>query len=199
MPGGSYRHAAYIRGKDARFADAMDDIQKQINQLAKQTTASAASPTGPPPTPSQLNITSNATSGIIDAQIKDSNEINFGINYFLEWSTTPGFQNPVVIDLGASRNWRGVLVAGAGGGGTQNLFFRAFSQYWGSVQASEKVYFGSQKTPTAVVMNSSLSPTLQSSTGSGTAKGDGSQGGTGLGPVIKRPSNPSHIEPVESL
>ena len=187
MPSAQYPNRSYIRQDDKYYSEALDHLQAQINRIAQLTASSPVEPVGRPPAPSALSVT--ASTGIFDAQITDSNQISFGINYFLEWSLTPNFAQPHVIDLGASRNWRGAL-----GGNNVNTYWRCYSQYWGSLQPSPITYFGTQINPTAVNSGASTALAFQPSTGSGTAKGDGSQGGSGLGRVISRSRGVALVE-----
>jgi hypothetical protein len=174
-----YRNRNWLRQRDPRLTEALDDLTAVTTRLTKRTgTQLARIPSGPP-APSALTVTGQ--DGIFDAKISDSNAIKYGIGYFLEYSTTPNFTNPIPIDLGAARNWRGML-------GNLTLYWRCYSQYWGAETPSEITYFGTQKNPTAVVGGGVNGPTPQTSSGSGTAKGDGSQGGSGFGTVLDRPS-----------
>lgn len=167
-----YRNAPYIRTDDNMYADALDDLQGQINSISQQTTASAEGSTPAPPQVSNVSVV--ASGGIYDATITDNNPVYRGVNYFLEYSLTPGFSQPHVIDLGASRTWRGFL-------GNQNLYWRGYSAYPTS-PASPVTYFGTVANPTLVAGGGATAgPTPQPSTGSGTTPSNGRSGGQGFG------------------
>jgi hypothetical protein len=91
--------------------------------------------------------------------------------YFAESDVTPAFSAPRVYFLGASRNLYVQL-------GNQTLYWRAFSQYIGSL-ASTPVAFGTP--PTAVVGGGASGPTPQPSQGSGALPNGKVRGGNGFG------------------
>jgi hypothetical protein len=172
-----YSNRAHVQQKDPLLAQALDSIVAQIQSIATQTVATINGVTPAPPIITALSVL--ASSGIFDIQIQDNAPVHRGINYFVEYSTTPNFVQPHVIDLGASRSYRATW-------GNQTLYFRAYSQYSTS-PPSPTVYFGSEAVPTAVVGGGSAGPTPQASTGSGTAPNTGLQGGAGYGHIIVRP------------
>ena len=164
----------YIRGKDAKLAEALQSIQNAINATAKKV---GVDPTGQTPAPSAiqaLNVT--AANGMFSVAIVDNSPINKGINYFVEWDTASNFPTPHVIDLGASRTTHEAL-------GNQTTYWRAFSQYADS-PASPIIYCSANP----VIGGGAAPPASAGTTGSGTAVSTGQQGGTGLGPVPFRPS-----------
>jgi hypothetical protein len=74
-------------------------------------------------------------------------------------------------------------------GGSQQFYFRAYSQYPGG-KPGVPVHFGGE-TPTAVDPGGTQQLTLIPSTGSGTAQVSGEQGGSGFGIVLhRRPTGP---------
>lgn len=180
MGNASYRNRDYLFGVDRRMVEALDDILAALNNAARQVTASPAGVTGAPPQISSLDV--DAADGVFDAAIADNNPVLRGINYFLEYSATVNFTAPVVIDLGASRNWRGYL-------GNQTLYFRAYSSYPTS-PSSPAIYFGS---PTAVVGGGSAGPSPLPSRGSGTAPDDGTDGNSGFGAEPYRGALPPRL------
>lgn len=170
--------------KDDSTRRALDDLASRIQLMGNQVNATPQGITPAPPSISALSVT--AADGIFDVQIQDSNPVSRGIEYFLEYSTTASFAQPVVIHVGTTRNWRGML-------GARTLFFRAYSQYPTS-GPSPSVYFGSASNPTAVPGGGALAgPAPQASTGSGTASGNGLSGGQGYGTESKR--NPRLVQP----
>lgn len=164
-------YSEHIQRIDPLLHKSMQDLLNKVETVAQQTASSLTGFSQAPPNISSLSVT--AANGIFDVQIQDNSSVNRGVNYFLEYSTTPGFQQPVVVDLGASRNYRASW-------GNQTLYFRALSQYPTSAP-SKPVYFGPSNNPTAVVGGGSAGPMIQPSTGSGTAPGNGQVGGAGFG------------------
>jgi len=173
-----YTNRSHVQKIDPLLAQALDSIVAQVQSVATQTAATINGFTPSPPVISALSVL--ASSGIFDIQIQDNNPVQRGINYFVEYSTTPNFAQPHIVDLGASRSYRATW-------GNQTLYFRAYSQYPTSAP-SEVVYFGASNAPTAVVGGGSAGPTPQASTGSGTAPNTGTSGGEGFGahPTRKR-------------
>lgn len=151
--------------------EALDSIFSQAVAGLRQCNAD---PSGHTPEPSPVSgISVLGADGVFDVQIQDNNEVNRGITYFLEYSTTPNFAQPTVLHLGPSRNWRGFL-------GNQTLYWRVYKQYPTSPPTSP-IYFGGATAPTGVVGGGASGPTVQPSTGSGTAPSSGLQGGSGYG------------------
>jgi hypothetical protein len=169
------RNLEAIRQKDPQLGQAFDDVLAMIQTTSQQANVTpSGNAIAPPPNVSSLQVTS--ANGAFSAAIIDNNPVVRGINYFLEYSPTPAFNAPIVIDLGASRNWEGVL-------GNRILYWRAYSSYPTSAR-STPVYFGSQAAPTAVTGGGTISPPASlPSQGSGTSSGaSGSDGGFGNNP-----------------
>lgn len=165
----------YHTQKDPRMGETLRQIQDLLSGLATQTGSALQGPQATPAPPTALNVT--AASGVFDFQITDNEPSQSGISpdYFIEYSTTPGFSQPVAIHLGPSRNHRAFL-------GNQNLYFRAYKQRGRASQPSTKVYFGTGTNPTIVNGGGGIvGPTIQTSAGSGTAPTTGLQGGVGYG------------------
>ena len=166
MPNLTVRNLNEIRTRDPKLAEALDDIIAGVsaNNQNQQTDA--------PPQISALQVT--AAGGVFDIAITDNNPVYRGVNYFVEYSTTAAFFQPVVVDLGASRNYRATW-------GNQTFYFRAYSQYPTS-PPSAPVYYGTQQNPTGVNGGGATSgPAPLASTGSGTAPSSGKTGGAGFG------------------
>lgn len=173
----TYQNKALIRMRDSTLADALDSIYAAAQNVATQTASSATGVVNPPPVIAAVSVV--AADGVFDIQIQDNSPVIRGINYFVEYSTTPNFAQPHVVDLGASRTYRATW-------GSQTFYFRAYSQYQTS-NPSPTVYFGTQAKPTPVVGGGTMpGPSPQPSTGSGTATGNGQQGGSGFGTTIAR-------------
>lgn len=154
----------YIRQSNPKLYEAIIALRNAIPNL--QLSA--------PPQVASINVT--ATNGVFQATLVDAGNPVKGIGYFLEYDTSPAFPQPHVIDLGASRSWRGTL-------GNLTLYWRAYSQYAPPLDSppSPTLAFGGNVTPTAVVGGGSSGPALPESTGSGTAATNGMQGGLGHG------------------
>jgi hypothetical protein len=163
-----------ISDKYPEIGQAIDDAFSQLEYMATQTNSALHGNTDPPQAPSQLVVT--ASQGIFEARIHDTNPVNRGINYFLEYSKNPAFNSPITIDLGQSRNHRAHL-------GNQTLYWRAHSSYPTSAR-STPVYHGTATMPIAVVGGGAISgPDLLESSGSGTSYGaTGTDGGFGNQP-----------------
>lgn len=178
MPNFQIPHLPYIQTKDTRFAEALSAVQDAINNIASQTAASAQGPQATSPSPVALSVT--AAQGVYDIAITDNAPIQRGVEYFLEYSLTPAFNQPIVIHLGTTRNHRVFL-------GNQILYWRAYSQYGAASSPSQPVYFGTQSSPTPVAGGGAITgPVPQPSKGSGTAPSTGLQGGAGYGTTPTR-------------
>jgi hypothetical protein len=94
-----------------------------------------------------------------------------GLFYFAESDVTPGFNSPRVYFLGASRNLYVQL-------GNQTLYWRAYSQYIGSLP-SAPVTFGNP--PTAIAGGGASGPSPLPSQGSGALPNGLLRGGNGFG------------------
>lgn len=156
------RNMDYIRSKDPKLYEALIDVQNAL-----QPTSQPA-----PPVVSGINVT--AANGFFNVTLTDNGEINAGISYFVEYSPTVGFQQPVTVHLGATRSAQLNL-------GNQTLYWRAYSQYQNPLSPpSAPVVFGGS-TPTPVAGGGAVAPPAISPTGSGTSSTNGQQGGSGFG------------------
>lgn len=173
MPDFSLPNYAYLQQKDPRLAETLKALEAALNNVAQQTAASAQGPQAISPAPAKLNVT--AAQGVYDIAITDDAPIQRGVEYFLEYSLTPAFNQPTVIHLGTTRNHRVFL-------GNQNLYWRVYSQYGPAAGPSQPTYFGSKSSPTPVTGGGAITgPTPLPSNGSGTAPSNGLQGGAGYG------------------
>lgn len=175
MPNFQFTHLDYLTQQDPRLGETFKQLQDVINNISQQTASVPQGQQTPPAPPSSLAVV--ASGGIFDIAIQDNNPSVTGIapDYFLEYSTTPGFQTPVQIHLGPARNHRVTL-------GNQTLYWRSYSQYGRASAASGKVYFGNAGAPTPVVGGGAIAgPTVQASAGSGTGPTSGYDGGNGYG------------------
>lgn len=159
-----------------KLTEALDALQQGQNAVFAKSSMSPSGASAVPPNISSLTLT--AGGGVFQAVIQDNNPVTLGITYFIEYSDTPSFSQPHVVNLGPARTWRSGL-------GALTLYFRAYSQYQGG-DPSKPVYFGSGNVPSPVNSGGTTVPALPASTGSGTASGSGTQGGSGYGLVQKR-------------
>lgn len=166
MPNLTLQDLEALRTQSPALGRALDQVVAAINASNQVQQPDA------PPQISALQVT--AAGGVFDIAITDNNPVYRGVNYFVEYSTTQSFNQPIVVDLGASRNYRATW-------GNQTFFFRAYSQYPTSAP-SQPVYFGSATSPIAVTGGGvSSGPAPLGSNGSGTAPSSGKDGGAGFG------------------
>jgi len=165
---------------------ALQRIEDAVNNLGKNGAIPPKGVLPPPPTIQELTVKTNGT-GMVHAVINDSNPIDKGLRYFIEYDTDPNFTRPHPVHLGASRSMTPItLPAQDDDGNPQQFYFRAYSQYPGG-KPGQVVHYGGT-TPTAVDPGGTQQMTLIPSTGSGTAQVSGQQGGSGFGKVLTRPS-----------
>lgn len=164
---------------------ALQRIEDAVNTLATNTAVAAKGVLPAPPAIQQVTVKTNGT-GLVHAVISDSNPIQKGLHYFVEYDTNPSFPQPHVVHLGASRSMNPVtLPAQDDNGNPQKFYFRAYSQYPGG-SPGDAIRFGGT-TPTPVDPGGVQQLTLIPSTGSGTSPNDGQRGGSGFGRVLVRP------------
>jgi hypothetical protein len=172
----------HIESSDPRLYDALHRIVAAVNNLGRGVGVDPAGATAAPANIAALSVT--AANGIFDIAITDNSPLVRGIQYFAESDFAPGFTQPHVYALGPSRNARFAL-------GNLTLYWRAYSQYLGSAP-STPVAFGNP--PIAVAAGGAAGPIPQPSAGSGTAAGNGQQGGVGFGKELFRdPPAPKNI------
>jgi hypothetical protein len=165
---------------------ALQRIEDAVNTLARNTAVAAKGVLPAPPTIQQLTVKTSGN-GLVHAVINDSNPIQKGIHYFVEYDTDKNFTQPHVVHLGASRTMSPInLPALDDNGNPQQFYFRAYSQYPGGGPGGA-IHFGGD-TPTPVDPGGTQQMTLLPSTGSGTAQATGQQGQSGFGKVLTRPS-----------
>lgn len=144
------------------------DLVDGVNQVAAVSGVGAVSPAATPQNNGTLDVI--AADGIFDVAITDPNP-NRGEYYFLEWDTDPSFGDAIVISLGPSRNWRGML-------GNIVTFWRWYKQLLGSNVSGYAIFGGN--TPTEVDGGGSLAgPAPHDTQGSGTS----AQPGNGWGQI----------------
>ena len=140
-------------------------------------------PATPSPAPTAIAaVQVQAANGWFDLAITDPAAARPGLFYFAESDVTPAFSAPRVYFLGASRNLYVQL-------GNQTLYWRAYSQYVGSL-ASAPVTYG---TPAVAVVGGGASgPSPLPTSGSGTLVNGLVRGGNGFGV----PSGARVVKPV---
>ena len=152
------RNRALIATNDPLLGQALEDVTQHLERLIP--------PSTPPSDITQLNV--SAADGVFDISVVDNLPAQRGINYFLEYAQEPSFQSPILIDLGASRNWRGYL-------GNLTLYWRAYSAYPSTARSKPVVFLGNP-----VVGGGAAGPAPLPSQGGGTSVG-GSAADGGFG------------------
>lgn len=164
-----------------RIFEAFNDVQKQIGNVARQTNSStSAVQNAPPPQVNNLHVDGGA--GIYHAYITDHNQNLYrGVEYHLEYSETPDFQDFHTVSIGPSRDHRVNL------GLPGPIYWRGYSQYGGASNPSAPVYHGGPQ-PVGVFAVGGTAPALRSGQGSGT--NPPSQGAAGFGQIPWRGAEP---------
>ena len=160
---------APLKDRDPYLYETLTRIVSAVNSTSQR---AGVDPSVPAPAPSPIaSISVQASNGWFDISIADPSDARPGLFYFAESDVTPAFSAPRVYFLGASRNLYVQL-------GNQTLYWRAYSQYIGSL-ASTPVAFGTP--PTAVAGGGASGPAPQPSQGSGAAPSGKVRGGNGFG------------------
>src|SRR5579863_10309214 len=114
---------AWLKSISPKLWEILNSHEQAINQLGQYTTVN---PTGVSEAPQAIqSISVTAADGIHHVVINDASKVTRGVNYFAEYDTNPGFTNPHVEDLGASRTKRIFI-------GNQTVYWRGYSGYVGS-------------------------------------------------------------------
>jgi len=160
---------APLKDRDPYLYETLVKIVASVNSTSQR---AGVDPSAPAPAPSPIaSISVQASNGWFDISVADPSDSRAGLFYFAESDTTPAFGAPRVYFMGASRNLYVQL-------GNQTLYWRAYSQYIGSLP-STPVTFGSP--PIAVIGGGSTGPAPLPSTGSGVLPGGLPRGGNGFG------------------
>lgn len=160
---------APLKDRDPYLYETLTKIVSAVNAASQR---SGVDPSTPAPAPAALaSIAVQAANGWFDIAITDPSNARPGLFYFAESDTSPAFHSPRVYFMGVSRNLYLQL-------GNQTLYWRAYSQYIGSLP-SAPVTFGSP--PIAVTGGGSSGPAPLPSTGSGAFANGVLQGGNGFG------------------
>ncbi|HUL32796.1 MAG TPA: hypothetical protein VL128_02840 [Candidatus Eisenbacteria bacterium] len=162
---------APLKNRDPYLYETLAKIVAAVNATSANSGVDPSNPSPAPPPIAGLAV--QAANGWFDLAIADPSVTRPGLFYFAESDTTPAFSAPRVYFLGASRNLYVQL-------GNQTLYWRAYSQYVGSM-ASAPVTFGSPAT--AVAGGGTAGPTPLPSSGSGALPNGLLRGGNGFGVV----------------
>lgn len=160
---------APLKDRDPYLYETLVKIVSSVNATSQR---AGVDPSTPAPAPTAIaSVTVQASNGWFDISITDPSDSRPGLFYFAESDTTPAFGSPRVYFMGASRNMYAQL-------GNQTLYWRAFSQYIGSLP-STPVAYGAP--PIAVAGGGSTGPAPLPSTGSGVLPNGLLRGGNGFG------------------
>jgi hypothetical protein len=183
-----------VQQKDFDNGNLLNRIIEAVNNLARNVGAAAVGKVDPPPPIQSVQVqgvqagnTLTCPSEILHLTVNHTQEINKGIQYIHEISTEPNFLAPHQFDCGCARSLFVHLPAQDNDGKPQVYYHRVLAQYPGS-DPQKPTVFGGLANPTKIVMTGTSKTTLLSSTGSGTASPQGTQGGHGLGKVLTRPA-----------
>jgi hypothetical protein len=160
---------APLKDRDAYLYETLVKVVAAVNATSQRVGVDPSTPSVAPAAIASLKV--QAANGWFDIAINDPSDARPGLFYFVESDTTPAFSSPRVYFLGASRNFYGQL-------GNQTLFWRAYSQYVGSLP-SAPVVFGSPAI--AVAGGGSSGPVPLPSSGSGALENGMARGGNGFG------------------
>jgi hypothetical protein len=160
---------APLKDRDPCLYETLTKVVAAVNATSQR---AGVDPSTPSPAPSPIaSLAVQAANGWFDISISDPSDSRPGLFYFAESDVTPAFSSPRVYFMGASRNFYGQL-------GNQTLYWRAYSQYVGSLPSSP-VTFGSPAM--AVAGGGSSGPTPLPSNGSGALPNGLLRGGNGFG------------------
>jgi hypothetical protein len=160
---------APLKDRDPYLYETLVKIVASVNATSQRAGVDPSTPAAAPAPIASLAV--QASNGWFDIAINDPAHIRPGLFYFAESDTTPAFLAPRVYFMGSSRNLYVQL-------GNQTLYWRAYSQYVGSL-ASAPISFGTP--PLAVVGGGAAGPAPLHSTGSGVFPNGVSRGGNGFG------------------
>lgn len=160
---------APLKNQNTYLYETLVKIVAAVNASSQSAGVDPATPSPAPAAIASLKV--QAANGWFDLAITDTAASLPGLFYFAESDTTPAFSSPRVYFLGASRNLYVQL-------GNQTLYWRAYSQYVGSLP-SAPVTYGTP--PTAVIGGGASGPVPLASGGSGTLTKGVVRGGNGFG------------------
>jgi hypothetical protein len=171
---------APLRARDPYLYETLAKIVSAVNAASQRAGVDPA--TASPAPPPIASLTVQAGNGWFDLAIADPADARPGLFYFAESDVTPAFSAPRVYFLGASRNLYAQL-------GNQQLYWRAYSQYIGSLPSAPVTY---GDPPIAVTGGGASGPAPLASSGSGTLPNGLLRGGNGFGsPLGSRVMRPA--------
>ena len=150
---------------DPLLQEALKSIEDTINNTGAISGVTPNAVATTPTNPGSLAVLQ--TAGIYDVTINDPANQR-GETYFLEWDTQASFASARMIELGASRHYRGTL------GNLGNTYWRFYKQLQGS---NASAWINSSANP--VAGGGTAGPTPGVPKGSGSS----SQSGQGLGTI----------------
>jgi len=154
-------------------------IIDSVNGLARNVAASAVGRSSAPPPINGINVKTSGEYAHIT--IDHAGEIQQGCHYFVEVANNEGFANAHPIHFGTSRTRDPIfLPAKDDAGNPQKWYVRGYAQYPSSSPSAPVSYHS------AVTTSGTTQLSLLPSTGSGTAKANGSQPGWGFGKIQVR-------------
>src|SRR6267154_2738320 len=160
---------APLKDRDPYLYETLVKIVLALNAASQR---AGVDPSTPAPAPSSIaSLTVHASNGWFDLAVTDPANSRPGLFYFAESDVTPGFNSPRVYFMGASRNLYVQL-------GNQALYWRAYSQYVGSLP-SAPITYGTP--PAAIAGGGSSGPAPPPSQGSGALANGLAPGGNGFG------------------
>jgi hypothetical protein len=160
---------APLKNRDPYLYETLVKIVSAVNASSQR---AGVDPSTPASAPAQIaSLTVRAANGWFDISIADPSNSRPGLFYFAESDVTPGFGAARVYFLGSSRNLYVQL-------GNQSLYWRAYSQYVGSLP-SAPVTFGNPALP--VSGGGLTGPSPLPSQGSGAVASGAAPGGNGFG------------------
>ena len=121
--------------------EAADDLASQVQAVAKQVNAPTSGSQSPPAAPTSLSVTA---SGGYALAIITNNHAPAGVEYLVQYSTSPQFINPIPEALGDQLTMHKYLAG-------LSLYFRCAAGFPTSA-LSPWTYFGTSASPTAVVV-----------------------------------------------
>src|SRR5216683_716807 len=160
---------APLKDRDPYLYETLVKIVSSVNATSQR---AGVDPSTPAPAPSPIaSLSVQASNGWFDISVTDPSAARPGLFYFAESDTTPAFAAPRVYFMGASRNLYVQL-------GNQTLYWRAYSQYIGSLPSSPIAYGAPS---IAVAGGGSTGPAPLPSSGSGVLPNGLLRGGNGFG------------------
>ena len=183
-----------IQQEDFNYGNLFQRIIEAVNNLSINLGASAVGKNTPPDPVDSIQVKGSAAnnihtspSEILHWTMGHNQSVQKGVHYFSEVDTDSNFPQPHVVHHGTSRTGFLHLPALDDNGNVQTYYLRSYAQYPGSDASPIKV-FGGMAGATKIQMTGASKMSLLSSTGSGTASPNGTQGGQGFGSFLTRPA-----------